>query len=221
VGRETFAFAPDYDGPGELPGDARRLTVAAEEAAIASCPGRELEPNPCRCPCYGCKHHCSAHDPADVVELTVTAGDVRRIAEVLLDVLPQVYGYRLGDEPANLDGALGRDAEKVAARLRSAGDGAADVLGKSAEWGLVNDRGDLTLVPAPDRVTLRHLADSYVVRSVTRGEWVVPLDSRSPKPDPWSPEPEVRARPNRCYHGVAIGNSCPLCRFESRCEADR
>lgn len=33
---------------------------------IASCPGRELEPNPCRCPCYGCKHHCSAHNPADL-----------------------------------------------------------------------------------------------------------------------------------------------------------
>lgn len=33
-------------------------------AAIASCPGRELVPNPCRCPCYGCKHHCGAHDPS-------------------------------------------------------------------------------------------------------------------------------------------------------------
>lgn len=33
-------------------------------AAIASCPGRELSPNPCRCPCYGCKHHCGAHDPS-------------------------------------------------------------------------------------------------------------------------------------------------------------
>lgn len=35
-------------------------------AAIASCPGRELSPNPCRCPCYGCKHHCGAHDPSGV-----------------------------------------------------------------------------------------------------------------------------------------------------------
>lgn len=33
-------------------------------AALASCPGYETSPNPCRCPCYGCKHHCSAHqDP--------------------------------------------------------------------------------------------------------------------------------------------------------------
>lgn len=32
-------------------------------AAVASCPGYETSPNPCRCPCYGCKHHCAAHDP--------------------------------------------------------------------------------------------------------------------------------------------------------------
>ena len=32
-------------------------------AAVASCPGREMVPSPCRCPCYGCKHHCGAHDP--------------------------------------------------------------------------------------------------------------------------------------------------------------
>jgi hypothetical protein len=32
-------------------------------AAIASCPGREMAPSPCRCPCEGCKHHCGAHDP--------------------------------------------------------------------------------------------------------------------------------------------------------------
>jgi len=38
-----------------------------EQAAIASCPGYETSPNPCRCPCYGCKHHCGAHDP-DAVE---------------------------------------------------------------------------------------------------------------------------------------------------------
>lgn len=35
-------------------------------AAIASCPGRELDPNPCKCPCYGCKHHCSAHNPSNI-----------------------------------------------------------------------------------------------------------------------------------------------------------
>lgn len=52
--------------------------------------------------------------------------DVRHIGEALLDVLPEVYGYRVGDEPANLDGALGRDAEKIAARLRSAGEGATE-----------------------------------------------------------------------------------------------
>ncbi|WP_405960776.1 hypothetical protein OG235_27825 [Streptomyces sp. NBC_00024] len=34
-------------------------------AAFASCPGYEMAgPSPCRCPCYGCKHHCGAHQPA-------------------------------------------------------------------------------------------------------------------------------------------------------------
>lgn len=32
-------------------------------AAIASCPGYEMSPSPCRCPCEGCKHHCAAHNP--------------------------------------------------------------------------------------------------------------------------------------------------------------
>ena len=31
------------------------------KAASDTCPGIELEPNPCRCPCYGCQHHCGAH----------------------------------------------------------------------------------------------------------------------------------------------------------------
>lgn len=30
-------------------------------AAYASCPGYEMSPSPCYCPCYGCKHSCSAH----------------------------------------------------------------------------------------------------------------------------------------------------------------
>ncbi|XCM28911.1 hypothetical protein ABXI76_05500 [Streptomyces parvus] len=37
--------------------------AAALAADYASCPGYETSPNPCRCPCYGCKHHCSAHQP--------------------------------------------------------------------------------------------------------------------------------------------------------------
>src|SRR5690606_20675225 len=35
-------------------------------AAIASCPGYEASPSPCRCPCCGCPHHCGAHNPDDV-----------------------------------------------------------------------------------------------------------------------------------------------------------
>ncbi|MFF8458885.1 hypothetical protein ACF06T_30620 [Streptomyces albidoflavus] len=39
-------------------------------AAYASCPGYEMTPSPCRCPCYGCKHHCSAHQPTPSEEST-------------------------------------------------------------------------------------------------------------------------------------------------------
>lgn len=37
------------------------MTEENVKEAYASCPGREMDPNPCRCPCYGCQHHCSAH----------------------------------------------------------------------------------------------------------------------------------------------------------------
>lgn len=37
-------------------------------AAVASCPGAELSPSQCRCPCYGCKHHCGAHDPSGLAD---------------------------------------------------------------------------------------------------------------------------------------------------------
>jgi hypothetical protein len=51
------------------------LDQLAEElaAAIASCPGYEMNPNPCRCPCEGCKHHCGAHDPQPAVGACVAA----------------------------------------------------------------------------------------------------------------------------------------------------
>jgi hypothetical protein len=51
------------------------LDQLAEElaAAIASCPGYEMNPNPCRCPCEGCKHHCGAHDPQPAVAPCVAA----------------------------------------------------------------------------------------------------------------------------------------------------
>lgn len=35
-----------------------------KESIVEECPGVELNPNLCTCPCYGCKHHCGAHhDP--------------------------------------------------------------------------------------------------------------------------------------------------------------
>lgn len=36
----------------------------------APTPGGEATPNPCRCPCYGCKHNCAAHNPATAGEAT-------------------------------------------------------------------------------------------------------------------------------------------------------
>ncbi|MFE0490271.1 hypothetical protein [Streptomyces griseoaurantiacus] len=33
---------------------------------VSTCPGRETEPNRCKCPCQGCRHNCAAHDPATV-----------------------------------------------------------------------------------------------------------------------------------------------------------
>lgn len=44
-------------------------------AAIASCPGYEMRPSPCRCPCYGCKHHCGAHNPRVADEEQTAAED--------------------------------------------------------------------------------------------------------------------------------------------------
>jgi hypothetical protein len=49
------------------PQDAAETEAAQLAAAYASCPGYEMSPNPCRCPCYGCKHHCSAHSPESEV----------------------------------------------------------------------------------------------------------------------------------------------------------
>jgi hypothetical protein len=32
-------------------------------AELTECDGVERSPNPCACPCEGCKYHCSAHEP--------------------------------------------------------------------------------------------------------------------------------------------------------------
>jgi hypothetical protein len=37
---------------------------------MTSCPGYETSPNLCTCPCEGCKHHCSAHGPVVLGDLT-------------------------------------------------------------------------------------------------------------------------------------------------------
>ncbi|MFE7727454.1 hypothetical protein ACFU5D_16865 [Streptomyces anthocyanicus] len=60
-------------------------------AAIASCPGRELSPSPCRCPCYGCKHHCGAHNPETVPPVVQSP-----IREQLLNAIDATFCQSLG-----------------------------------------------------------------------------------------------------------------------------
>ncbi|MYX67289.1 hypothetical protein K388_05017 [Streptomyces sp. KhCrAH-43] len=54
-------------------------------AAYASCPGYEMSPSPCRCPCYGCKHHCSAHQPASAPAAPADRATVLRERADFLD----------------------------------------------------------------------------------------------------------------------------------------
>ncbi|MFJ9037934.1 hypothetical protein ACIRF8_15240 [Streptomyces sp. NPDC102406] len=87
----AFAPAAPFDvaaGMRRLAEDLHRSEDAPAPAdlreRVASCPGHEMSPNPCRCPCYGCKHHCSAHNPDDA--LAEPATDLReRVAEALAD----------------------------------------------------------------------------------------------------------------------------------------
>lgn len=57
---------------------------------MTNCPGYEMKPNPCTCPCYGCKHHCSAHN--------------EELGEVLADCHQQIIG--LSAENARLRAEL-------------------------------------------------------------------------------------------------------------------
>ncbi|MFJ6729434.1 hypothetical protein ACIQPQ_31480 [Streptomyces sp. NPDC091281] len=61
-------------------------TPAEENGDPASCPGYETSPNPCRCPCDGCGHHCSAHNPdgqAQPASLEIGAADFKAAAPTL------------------------------------------------------------------------------------------------------------------------------------------
>lgn len=74
--------------------------------AIASCPGRELSPNPCRCPCYGCKHHCAAHDPDSVTEAPAAWIDghpqLEAIAAAVYERCETGDGGIVHDDPRNI-----------------------------------------------------------------------------------------------------------------------
>jgi hypothetical protein len=60
-GRPADAGAVRLGGPAAA---LRRPATELEPVIDAdTCPGYEADPNPCKCTCYGCKHHCSAHNP--------------------------------------------------------------------------------------------------------------------------------------------------------------
>jgi hypothetical protein len=71
---------------------------------IASCPGYETSPNPCRCPCYGCKHHCSAHNPEDIAAESADENLRERIAQAALHAVEAALGDTL--TPSARDEAL-------------------------------------------------------------------------------------------------------------------
>ncbi|WP_331764499.1 hypothetical protein [Streptomyces anulatus] len=121
-------------------------------AAYASCPGYEMAPSPCRCPCYGCEHNCAAHQPpaappapADRAAVLREAAD---IAESLREFTP-AYGARKSAQISENVGVL-----RVADHLRRlAGEAVAGVQ-QTAEseaplatqcvhcWLEIEDRGD-------------------------------------------------------------------------------
>jgi hypothetical protein len=57
-----------------------------------SCPG-ETDPPTCRCACYGCKHHCAAHNPPRLYRW-IASVDWRQFRHALLHRGP---GYDLTD----------------------------------------------------------------------------------------------------------------------------
>ncbi|MFF4552754.1 hypothetical protein [Streptomyces sp. NPDC001422] len=65
-------------------------------AAIASCPGREMTPSPCRCPCEGCKHHCAAHNPFDAA-----SGPGRADDKTQQDETPRVVVHAVPEPGSN------------------------------------------------------------------------------------------------------------------------
>lgn len=63
--------ATDTERLSHLEGENARLradNARLEKLLATTCPGYEATPNPCRCGCEGCKHHCSAHQSAATPE---------------------------------------------------------------------------------------------------------------------------------------------------------
>lgn len=88
-----LAVRPDERDFDTDPVSAVEQSAPADRAAdVASCPGRELDPNPCRCPCYGCKHHCAAHNPDEVSD-----------DESALDRAPVLLGAAESEEKLDLN----------------------------------------------------------------------------------------------------------------------
>ncbi|RPK56173.1 hypothetical protein EES43_24335 [Streptomyces sp. ADI96-02] len=88
----------------------------------ASCPGYEASPNLCRCPCYGCKHHCSTHQPPAAPPAPADR------AAVLTEAERTMLTYALDEAQEHIwsrDGFTDEDQAAVTSLRRLAGEAAA------------------------------------------------------------------------------------------------
>lgn len=85
-------------------------------AAVASCPGYETKgPSPCRCPCYGCKHHCGAHDPSRLAAEAQPEPDDTDLTETDIDRLMAAgVPVQIVTAPPNTRGAEAQQPETEA-----------------------------------------------------------------------------------------------------------
>ncbi|MGW6288902.1 hypothetical protein [Streptomyces sp. NPDC055107] len=91
-------------------------------AAYASCPGYEMAPSPCRCPCYGCEHNCAAHQPP-----AAPPAPADRAAVLLREAADAALAVPTPDcaEMSSLTGAWEAGQWTAVAAVRRLADGAA------------------------------------------------------------------------------------------------
>ena len=143
---------------------------------IASCPGYETSPNPCRCPCYGCLHHCSAHDPSEVLpvpadRVTVMQEAVRRARYAA--AIRDTDGWVLDGGQHMVDAVMAvADAEQTALRAEADALSAeltrrAPLLGEHANE-IIRLRAEVGRLRADRAAVLREAADAIEAKAQTR-----------------------------------------------------